>query len=111
MISLKDKEELKVVNDQVGCPTWTVELANGIIKLLQKPYGIYHVCGSNSTTWFGFAEEIFKRINENTNLKPCLTQEFPRPAKRPHYSVMENEGICRGWKVALKDYINLRIEE
>lgn len=111
MLSLKDKEELKVVDDQIGCPTWTVELANGILKLLQKPYGIYHVCGSGQTSWYGFANEIFKQSGLTVNLKPCVTEEFPRPAKRPKFSAMENEGICRNWQVALHDYLQLRIEE
>lgn len=111
MLSLKDKEELKVVDDQIGCPTWTVELANGILKLLQKPYGIYHVCGSGQTSWYGFANEIFKQSGLTVNLKPCVTEEFPRPAKRPKFSAMENEGICRNWQVALRDYLQLRIEE
>lgn len=111
MLSLKDKEELKVVDDQIGCPTWTVELASGILKLLQKPYGIYHVCGSGQTSWYGFAKEIFEQSNLTVNLKPCATEEFPRPARRPKYSVMENEGICRNWQVALHDYLQLRIEE
>jgi len=111
MISLKDKEELKVVDDQIGCPTWTVELANGILKLLQKPYGTYHVCGSGQTSWYGFAKEIFSQCNLNVNLKPCTTEEFPRPAKRPKYSVMDNDGLCRKWEAALHDYLQLRIEE
>lgn len=111
MLSLKDKEELKVVDDQIGCPTWTVELASGILKLLQKPYGIYHVCGSGQTSWYGFANEIFKQSGLTVNLKPCVTEEFPRPAKRPKFSAMENEGICRNWQVALHDYLQLRIEE
>ena len=46
----------------------------------------------------------------NVNLKPCATDEFPRPAKRPAYSIMENKGICRDWKCALKDYLALRPE-
>ena len=109
MISLADKPELKVVDDQTGCPTWTVELSNGIVKLLnEKPYGIYHVCGGNSTSWYGFAKEIFKLANLNVNLKPCTTDEFPRPAKRPKCSIMDNEGLCRPWQEALKDYITLR---
>lgn len=108
MISLADKDELKVVDDQIGCPTWTVELANGILKLLSKPYGTYHVCGSGSTSWYGFAQEIFKQTGLNVNLKPCKTEEFPRPAKRPQYSVMANENICRNWQVALHDYLELR---
>ena len=112
MISLANKDELKVVDDQIGCPTWTLELANGIVKLLkEKEYGIYHVCGSNYTTWYGFAKEIFEQTNQKVNLKPCQTQEYPRPAKRPKYSVMQNNRICRDWKLALKDYIELRIEE
>lgn len=108
MISLAQKDELKVVDDQIGCPTWTVELANGILKLLSKPYGTYHVCGSGKTSWYGFAQEIFKQANLEVNLKPCTTEEFPRPAKRPKYSVMNNDGLCRNWQVALQDYLELR---
>ena len=108
MLNLADKPEIKVVDDQTGCPTWTVELANGIIKLLSKPYGTYHVCGSGSTTWYGFAKEIFNQAGLDVNLKPCTTEDFPRPAKRPEYSVMDNGGICRNWKAALKDYMELR---
>lgn len=110
MISLKDKEELKVVDDQVGCPTWTVELSNGILKLLKQPYGTYHVCGSGSTSWYGFAKEIYNKMNLNVNIKPCTTEEFPRPAQRPKYSVMDNEGLLRDWKLALSDYIELRVD-
>ena len=112
MISLADKPELKVVDDQIGCPTWTIELANGILKLIEtEDYGIYHICGSGSTSWFGFAKEIFEKLGLDVNIKPCTTDEFPRPAKRPAYSVMENNKICRNWKLALRDYLNLRDEE
>jgi len=105
MLSLCNKEDLKVVDDQIGCPTWTCELANGIVKLLSEyDYGIYHVCGSGSTSWYGFAKEIFKQYrlisgNETCgiNLKPCKTSDFPRPAKRPSYSAMNNNKICRNW--------------
>ena len=110
MISLaKDRPELKVVDDQIGCPTWTVELANGILKLFDKPYGTYHVCGSGSTSWYGFAKEILK--NCEVKILPCTTEEFPRPARRPKYSIMDNNKICRNWQDALKDYMDLRIEE
>lgn len=109
MISLADKPELKVVDDQIGCPTWTVELSNGIVKLLQtKEYGTYHICGSGQTSWYGFAKKIFELAGLEVNVKPCTTEEFPRPAKRPKYSVMDNNRICRKWETALKDYINLR---
>lgn len=110
MISLADKPELKVVDDQIGCPTWTVELANGILKLLKDraEYGIYHVCGSGKTSWYGFAKTIFEKMGLVVNLKPCATEDFPRPAKRPAYSVMNNNGICRHWEIALQDYLDLR---
>ena len=103
-----ENKEIKVVDDQIGCPTWTVELANGILKLLSMPYGTYHVCGSGSTSWYGFAREIFEQSGLKVDLKPCTTEDFPRPAKRPRYSVMENNGICRSWQAALHDYLQLR---
>ena len=111
MIELANKNlpEIKVVDDQVGCPTWTVELINGIIKLIKENnYGTYHVCGSGYTSWYGFAKKIFELEGLSVNLKPCTTEDFPRPAKRPEYSVMENNGITRNWEEALKDYIKLR---
>lgn len=101
------KPELKVVEDQVGCPTWTVELSNAIVKILKgKPFGIYHTCGSGITSWYGFAKKIFELAKVDVNLKPCSTEEFPRPAKRPAYSVMNNHGLCRDWQEALTDYMN-----
>lgn len=112
MISMAENDEVKVVGDQVGCPTWTVELSNGILKLLgmQKPYGTYHVCSSGHTSWFGFAKEIFEQMGLKVNLKECSTGDLARPAKRPAYSVMDNDGVCRDWKMALKDYLMLRID-
>lgn len=112
MLSLADKPEIKVVDDQIGCPTWTEELSNGIVTLLteEAPYGIYHLCGSGKTSWYGFAKEIFELAGLNVNLKPCTTDEFPRDAKRPASSVMYNDNMCRTWKAALKDYMKLRGE-
>ncbi len=112
MLSLAGKPEIKVVDDQIGSPTWTIELANGIVKILTNamPFGIYHVCGSGQTSWYGFAKKIFELNSVDVNLIPCTTEEFPRPAKRPHNSVMENNGICRNWQIALKEYLELRCE-
>lgn len=109
----KQGKELKVVNDQIGCPTWTVSLAEGIIDLLEEmpEYGIYHICGSGETSWYGFAKEIFKQAGIEAKLSPCTTEEYPVKAKRPKYSVMENEGICDDWKKSLKEYLALRIED
>lgn len=112
MISLAQKEEVKVVDDQVGCPTWTVDLSDAIISLIDEDaeYGIYHACGGGKTSWYGFAKEIYNKMNLNVNIKPCTTEEFPRPAQRPKYSVMDNEGLLRDWKLALSDYIELRVD-
>ena len=112
MISLSEKQELKVVNDQIGCPTWTIDLSDAIINLIEQdaPSGIYHACGGGNTSWYGFAKEIFSLMKINTNLQPCTTEDFPRPAKRPQYSIMDNNGLLRDWKLALKEYIELRVD-
>ena len=111
MLSLADKPELKVVDDQVGCPTWTVDLSDAIVEIIrEKPYGTYHTCGGGNTSWYGFAKEIFEQAGLTVNLKPCTTDEFPRPARRPAYSIMENGRLLRDWKEALKGYMALRIE-
>ena len=111
MISLADKDELKVVDDQIGCPTWTVDLSNAIISIIEEemPYGIYHTCGAGETSWYGFAKEIFEKESLNVNLKPCKTEEFPRPAKRPAHSTMNNNKLLRDWKLALSEYLALRV--
>ena len=112
MIALADKPQVKVVNDQIGCPTWTVDLSEAIIKLIENkaPYGIYHTCGGGQTSWYEYTKEIYRLMNLNVNLSPCTTCEFPRLAKRPNYSVLDNGGLLRDWKLALKDYIELRVE-
>ena len=112
MISLAEKTELKVVDDQVGCPTWTVDLSDAIISFIDEepPFGTYHACGAGSTSWYGFAKEIFDLMSLNVKLIPCPTEEFPRPAKRPAYSVMDNDGLLRDWKQALQEYIELRVD-
>ena len=114
MISLgKKMPEVRVVDDQVGCPTWSVALSEAIIKLLEDEadFGTYHVCGSGKTSWYGFTKEIFKLAGIKTPVIPVTTAEFPRPAKRPAYSVMENGGICPDWKVSLRQYMELREDD
>lgn len=111
IISLAKKmPEIKVVDDQIGCPTWTMDLANGILDLIEnkKPYGIYHICGGRQTSWYGLAKEALNLCKIKTPIKPCSTEEFPRPAKRPKYSVLDNANTCRDWHEALKNYIELR---
>jgi dTDP-4-dehydrorhamnose reductase len=106
----KTQPFLKVVDDQFGCPSWTCDVAEGIIKLLktQQPYGTYHLCGGGQTSWFDFAREILKTAKIEKEVIPVKTNEFPRPAQRPAFSVMDNDGLLRDWKEALKDYMKNR---
>ena len=108
-----ENKEIKVVNDQIGSPTWTVALSEALVELLEEmpKYGIYHICGSGETSWYDFAKEIFKISNINVNLTPCTSEEYKVPAKRPQYSVLENEQICDNWKKSLKYYLQLRVED
>ena len=114
MIDLASKmPQLKVVNDQNGCPTYTKDLSEAIAQLIKKPaYGVYHLSNSEPTTWYGFTQEIFIQCGIGTPVVPCTTDEFPRPAKRPAYSVLDNcswrlEGFMplRPWQEALTDYL------
>lgn len=114
MIKLsKTNTLLKVVNDQKGTPTSTVDLAKVIIKLVEdKNYGVFHCTCKGECTWFEFTKEIFRLKGITTELWPCTTDEFPRPAKRPEYSVLRNYmlelttgDITRTWQEAIGEYL------
>lgn len=122
----KTKNEISVVDDQFGSPTYTFDLAQAIAKLIQRPtYGTFHITNSEFCTWNQFAKEIFEcwqqisycdnnSEEKHTLVKPITTEELNRPASRPKYSVLENynwqlEGYekLRSYKDALKDYLHL----
>ena len=110
----KNNNEINVVNDQVGSPTYTFDLAIAISKIIETDdYGIYHLTNSGSCSWYEFSKEIFKLSNINIKVNPVSTEEFPRPAPRPKYSVLSdekwiNKGFkpLRNYKEALKDYLS-----
>ncbi|WP_438448233.1 dTDP-4-dehydrorhamnose reductase [Gorillibacterium sp. sgz5001074] len=80
---------LKVVDDQTGSPTYTVDLSRFLVRLIEtERYGIYHATGGGSCTWYEFARAIFEERGLQVELAPCSTGEFPRPAPRPAYSVL-----------------------
>jgi len=86
----RERDELKVVDDQRGCPTYTIDLAEALTRLVESEvFGTYHVTNTGETTWFEFAKKIISAAGLNTQVSPCKTKEFPRPAPRPAYSVMD----------------------
>ncbi|RJQ14905.1 MAG: dTDP-4-dehydrorhamnose reductase [Nitrospiraceae bacterium] len=109
---LQEREELDVVDDQVGSPTFTYDLAVKLRELVGKGYGIYHITNSLRCSWHGFAVEIARAKGINKKINPTTSDKFKRPAQRPAFSVLGNtmlrlEGIkeLRDWKEALKDYL------
>lgn len=110
MLKLSKKHsELSVVNDQKGKPTWTYDLAKHVKLLVEskKPYGVYHFTNEGETTWYRFTKEIMKQAGRDTVVKPCSSDEYPRPAKRPENSVLLNMKFKRmqHWKKALGEYL------
>jgi len=109
-------DEISVVDDQRGSPTFTCDLAIAISELLENNHhGIYHLTNSGNCSWFEFAKNIFEIANIDVDLKPVATEEFPRPAKRPKYSVLnndkwENTGLnpLRNYKKALNDFFSIQ---
>ncbi|NEW01038.1 dTDP-4-dehydrorhamnose reductase [Bacillus megaterium] len=109
----KERKELSVVADQRGCPTYTLDLANFILELVNsEKYGVYHVSNSGSCSWYEFAKEIFKVSEMKVQVNPCTTADFPRPAARPANSVFEHMSIklnnfssIRHWKEALSTFL------
>ena len=109
----KSHNEINVVNDQIGSPTFTYDLAKGISEIIKTDkYGVYHLTNSGSCSWYEFSKEIFKLANINVKVTPVTTEEFPRPAPRPKYSVLSNDKWIkqgfkplRNYKEALKEYL------
>ena len=115
MLKLADgtRPQLKVVNDQIGNPTSTWAVAERLAILLEHPelVGTFHLTCEGEATWFEFAAEIFRLANVKQEILPCTTEEFPRPAPRPHNSRLEKRmlRLCGlppmpDWHDALRDF-------
>lgn len=108
-----NKQPLKVVNDQIGSPTYTIDLSKFIADLINtKKYSIYHASNGGECSWYDFAQAIFQELGMNIRIDPCTSKEFIREAPRPAYSVLEPLAIrangfkeLRHWRVALKEFI------
>ena len=116
----EERDELRVVDDQIGCPTFTGHLAEALVTLARgearladghSAHGVLHVAGAGSCSWFEFARTIFESAGVEMRVQPCSTDEFPRPAHRPANSVLRSE---RGapelpsWQEGLDAFLGVR---
>lgn len=109
----KAKQTIKVVDDQYGTPTSTIDLVKVIIKLInEKNYGLFHCTCKGQCSRYDFAKEIFNLKNAEVDLLPIKTKDYSRPAMVPQYGVLKNYmleittgDITRDWKLALSEYI------
>lgn len=109
-----ERESIDVVDDQVGCPTFAGHLAHAILDVAQaQPLGILHVAGTGSCSWFDFARAVVDAAGLETEIRPCSTEDMPRPATRPAYSVLGSERrdevpALPAWQTGLEQYMALR---
>lgn len=113
---MKERESIGVVNDQVGSPTYAADLAQAVLQIISSGRwvpGIYNFSNEGVISWFDFANEIKRLIGSSCVVNPLSTEQFPTPARRPKYSVLNKTKIqqtfsiqLRDWKESLKKCIN-----
>jgi dTDP-4-dehydrorhamnose reductase len=110
----RENKPLRVVNDQFGTPTWTVSVCRQILSVIDSgERGVFHATCEGECSWFDFAKEIVFAYGIGAEVLPCTTGEFPRPAPRPRYSVLENArlkamgaNIMPGWREAFGEFLS-----
>ncbi len=115
----QEQDRVSVVDDQIGAPTWSVDLAKGIIALIDADCrGTYHVANSGSTSWNGFAQAIFAGAGLTVQVEAMTTEQLNRPARRPLRSTLDcsklaaDTGVTlQPWQDALTQYLTLRSKE
>lgn len=108
-----DRDAVKVVDDQEGCPTWTGHLAPALLGLLEREVrGLVHLAGAGHISWNVFAKEIFRQAEVNCRVEPATTAEMARPAPRPAWSAIESERAdvipMPDWRDGLAGYLAAR---
>lgn len=109
----REREELKVVNDQTGSPSYTPDVAEFTLKLIQNErFGIFHVANSGTATWFDLASTAVEMYTPDCTVTPVTTEEFPTKASRPNYSVLDLTALeqavgslPRHWRSAVEEYV------
>jgi dTDP-4-dehydrorhamnose reductase len=121
-----ERSELAVVNDQIGSPTWAQDVADAILRIVPRllsrddgiAWGTYHLTNEGEASWFDFASEIFRIARmaggRSPSLRPIVTAEYPTPARRPAYSVLDTSKFRRTfgfglphWQVSLAQCLAL----
>jgi len=103
----KERDLLNVVNDQLGTPTYAVDLAEALVQIIKSgshQYGIYHYSNEGTASWYDFAKKIFEINGVTIHLNPILTGQFPTPAKRPAYSVLDKAKIKRTFGITVRNW-------
>jgi len=108
-----ERGRVQVVADQKGSPTWAKDLAAFLLALVStEAYGIYHATNAGHCSWYEFARAIFEEKGMRVEVVPCTTEEFPRPARRPAYSVLDGAAVrynglpaMRHWREALREFL------
>jgi dTDP-4-dehydrorhamnose reductase len=106
-----ERDEVSVVTDQVGSPTWTCHLAEAVIELAERrgDVGIFHAAGSGACSWYELAVEVFDRAGVRCRVLPTTSDRFPRPARRPAYSVLgtvrDEAPILPPWQEGVAEYL------
>jgi dTDP-4-dehydrorhamnose reductase len=111
----QEGKPLRVVNDQFGTPTWTVDVCRQVLAVLDKrERGVFHCTSEGFCSWYDFAKEIVAAAGIDADIQPCATEEFPRPAPRPRYSVLENARlkslgvhIMPDWKDGFREFLSV----
>ena len=105
-----EQDTLRVVDDQIGKPTFTSHLGAALTELARgDDYGIHHVAGGGQCSWFEFAREILIRSGSDTRVEPCTSEEFARPAPRPANSVLGGGSELPPWQDGLDAYLGARV--
>ncbi|MDA0317074.1 MAG: dTDP-4-dehydrorhamnose reductase [Bacteroidetes bacterium] len=108
MLKLSEtRDEINVVSDQIGSPTYAGDLAEVLIKIVLSSstnYGVYHYSNSGTISWYDFAVEIFTQFGKKIEVKPITTKDYPTAAKRPKFSVLDTTKIENNFDCTLKDW-------
>jgi dTDP-4-dehydrorhamnose reductase len=104
---MKERESINVINDQIGSPTYAADLANAILQIINSEKftpGIYNYSNDGRISWFDFAKTIQELISSSCKIDPIPTAQYPTPAKRPHFSLLDKKKIKETYNISIADW-------